>query len=550
MTPPPDIEITTNSNPASSPDNIQPTQASIFSEIQSVLDNDIRSLINREKIEMSLRLDSVETEQKALRIEQSECRTKVDCTIQMLEKLEKDSEVTSSRIGSLEARVDLIDVNLKSYVDSHMRKVNKRINDSTISQDKEELRVLISKNVREVLNSSAPAIEVKELAKEIETIKHQSQCDNMLIENMRTVISEVKDQLDKSLDRSAASLPSSIPLGAVDNRRKDRERDLTRNAIEGSARLIRQLTLVKINEFSEVGLIRKCNQDVRKITGYIKNCQELLMKYLSYEGIDGDYYQSIETLLDNANDWIIGVERVYALSEVHSIANSKGNVSMVRVFSDNADKTIYEFMELLEINLIGWGSNKQRANTLFNDHLSENIKSKTITIADNFAALKQWLFKEYGSPSRIIGEIIFGLKGKTMPGDDKQKYSYFARLSLGLARLDKLSRVPQIDITELDNLLYHRMTLESLFELLPGDDLKKFKRLMSQNGLDWKNPTGIRAFILLKQFCDNERDILEPYKSIDSGIVKSRTPAAHVTIQTRVFIPHRNPPPAAGTLRI
>ena len=78
--------------------------------------------------------------------------------------------------------------------------------------------------------------------KEIEAIKHQSQCDNMLIENMRTVVSEVKDQLDKSLDRSTVNSSSSMVLGSVDTRRKDRERDLTRNAIEGSARLIRQLT--------------------------------------------------------------------------------------------------------------------------------------------------------------------------------------------------------------------------------------------------------------------------------------------------------------------
>ena len=153
-----------------------------------------------------------------------------------------------------------------------------------------------------VLNSSAPATEVSELVKEIEAIKHQSQCDNMLIENMRTVVSEVKDQLDKSLDRSVNTSTSNISIEPVDNRRKDRERDLTRNAIEGSARLIRQLTLVKINEFSEVGLIRKCNQDVRKITGYIKTCQDLLMKYLSYDGMDGEYYQSIETLLNSAND--------------------------------------------------------------------------------------------------------------------------------------------------------------------------------------------------------------------------------------------------------
>ena len=88
----------------------------------------------------------------------------------------------------------------------------------------------------------------------------------MLMENMRSVVSEVKDQLDKSLDRSALMSSSNTTLGTVDNGRRDRERDLTKNAIEGSARLIRQLTLVRINEYSDVGLIRKCNQDIRKIT--------------------------------------------------------------------------------------------------------------------------------------------------------------------------------------------------------------------------------------------------------------------------------------------
>jgi len=43
------------------------------------------------------------------------------------------------------------------------------------------------------------------------------------------------------------------------------------------------------------------------------------MKYILYDGVDGEYYQSIETLLDNANDWIIGVEQIYSLSEVQSL---------------------------------------------------------------------------------------------------------------------------------------------------------------------------------------------------------------------------------------
>ena len=99
--------------------------------------------------------------------------------------------------------------------------------------------MFISNNVKNVLNSSAPATEVRELVKEIEAIKHQSQCDNMLMENMRTVVSEVKDQLDRSLDRSINTSAPTSSIDPVNSQRKDRERDLTKNAIEGSARLIR-----------------------------------------------------------------------------------------------------------------------------------------------------------------------------------------------------------------------------------------------------------------------------------------------------------------------
>ena len=65
------------------------------------IDSDVRSLINGEKLEILLKFDFIEAEQRALRIDQSECRTKIDSTIQLLEKLEVDSELTSSRLGSL-----------------------------------------------------------------------------------------------------------------------------------------------------------------------------------------------------------------------------------------------------------------------------------------------------------------------------------------------------------------------------------------------------------------------------------------------------------------
>ena len=139
--------MTIQSDPEISPNDIPTSHSDIFSEIQTALDSEVRSLINREKVGISSRFDFIEAEQKALKLDQFECRTKIDSTIQLLEKLETNSEVTSSRLDSLEARVDLININLKSYVDSHVRKVNRRIDESRISHDKEELNMFISNNV-------------------------------------------------------------------------------------------------------------------------------------------------------------------------------------------------------------------------------------------------------------------------------------------------------------------------------------------------------------------------------------------------------------------
>ena len=51
----------------------------------------------------------------------------------------------------------------------------------------------------------------------------------------------------------------------------------------------------------------------------------------------------------------------------------------------------------------------QKANRLYNRHLSEEIKSRLINISDNYELMKQWLIKNYGGPSRIVGYIIGNL---------------------------------------------------------------------------------------------------------------------------------------------
>ena len=99
-------------------------------------------------------------------------------------------------------------------------------------------------------------------------------------------------------------------------------------------------------------------------------------------------------MLDQANDWILQVEIIYSNTEAHSVSNLKGDISNVGIFTDNAEKTVYEFLEEIEIGLLGWGTSRQRAAQLYNRHLSEDIKSRTLDCSDNFTDIKKWLIKE------------------------------------------------------------------------------------------------------------------------------------------------------------
>ena len=248
-----DIDVTINSDSDPPADTITTAHPNLYNEIHAALGSDLQTLVNKEKAEIAKRFDALESEQNSLRLEQRECRIKLDSTIENLGRIEREHRIMSSKIGSVESRVELIDRNLKSYVDVRIKNVTKNIEECKITQDKKEIKEYNSSNIKNALDNSIPVNDMKGIVDELETIKHKSLCDNVLLENMRSVVSEVKDQLDKSLDRSINSVSPNHNISIINSQRKERETDLTKNSIEGTARLIRQLTLVKVSEFSDVG---------------------------------------------------------------------------------------------------------------------------------------------------------------------------------------------------------------------------------------------------------------------------------------------------------
>ena len=90
---------------------------------------------------------------------------------------------------------------------------------------------------------------------------------------------------------------------------------------------------------------------------------------------------------------------------------------------------------------LGKGNSTQKANRLFNKHLSEEVKLKVINISDNYAEMKAWLIRTYGGPLRIVNDIIsnLALKPKPSASSKVEKYAFYSAITGAIQRLERLS---------------------------------------------------------------------------------------------------------------
>ena len=82
--------------------------------------------------------------------------------------------------------------------------------------------------------------------------------------------------------------------------------------------------------------------------------------------------------------------------------------------------------------------------------------------------MKQWLIKNYGGSSRIVGDIVSNLMRKTKPttGNRKEKFEFYSAITGAIQQLERLGILSYIDSTELKACLLSRSTLSSMVGLV------------------------------------------------------------------------------------
>ena len=85
--------------------------------------------------------------------------------------------------------------------------------------------------------------------------------------------------------------------------------------------------------------------DVPAVNSAIGNIQKAQQKYVGFKGMHSSYCDTIDNLMDRAQNWCLEIQREYNRAEVHSINTSKGDTEDVGMFSDNSQTTVFEFLE-------------------------------------------------------------------------------------------------------------------------------------------------------------------------------------------------------------
>ena len=109
---------------------------------------------------------------------------------------------------------------------------------------------------------------------------------------------------------------------------------------------------------------------------------------------------------------------------------------------------------------------------------------------------------------RIISDIVNDLnrRVKPNPNNSTQRFAFYAGISGALQRMERLSKVGEINKQELESCVYSRATLSSLSLVLPTDAYADWITEMTRAGLDYKNPAGEAAYLVFKNLCIIERN--------------------------------------------
>ena len=248
---------------------------------------------------------------------------------------------------------------------------------------------------------------------------------------------------------------------------------------------------------------------LQKLTdGFSKRIQESCKA----DAIDDELYERCLSATDAADSWITSIEELCNRMDIHAINSDKHKAtSDLMRFTGDHRQTIYEFIEDFETEYIGVGNSKSRANIMYKKYLSQFITTKTLSLSNDYSALKAWLIDTFGDIVTIVDLLVTSLEACKTPSNDStsDRLEFFLAISNVFVRLDRLAETPGVSSGKLEEHMSSRTIMGRLLAILPTNDEMRLIELLRENNLETRKIQGPYALDVFKNFIIARLDDLQ-----------------------------------------
>ena len=275
------------------------------------------------------------------------------------------------------------------------------------------------------------------------------------------------------------------------------------------------------------------------------NCTLQLDKYMRLAGHDLQFKERVLSTIKAADDWYKIVWSRWKDDELYNVSTQGNSSANIGVFSANGELTIYDFLERFENYCCGTTS--VRADKLYSDHLSPQIKAKIPHLRMNLHGIKQYLITEFGRMEIIVEQIFSELERNRVSPNCTivQRQSILASMTNCMTKLIGLSSVKELVYSEVLVYFSSHSFIAKLRSVLPEKDAIDFVVKLGEKGLNPHHVSGMAAFTVLQDYCRHVADALESaIPSIEKSVNRGRTvhgvyERSHVQPYPNVALGHR-----------
>ena len=183
-----------------------------------------------------------------------------------------------------------------------------------------DMNAAIPRRVIQSLNNTimgkAPSIAVELINQPIDDLTQVSCTDQARSADIRFEFADLQERINSSIPFPGAvstrptAKSSRMGLREV----KVREPEIVRKVIDRLKMQIKQYIIVYASKDQvEIGLIKKCKTtDIPALNSATGNIQKALQKYVGFDGMDPDYCDRIDELMDRAQAWAQDIEEIYS----------------------------------------------------------------------------------------------------------------------------------------------------------------------------------------------------------------------------------------------